>query len=166
MHLTPFSLSLSLLQLRVMSVGNRLLWVPCRSHFPSLSITHAYPHMFLTQKRHWTHHKRKQEIDLIGRLTESALAVGMLGHWSAGNEISQQELIDVCNAWQCFHLRLNQQKGGREHGAQKCQKGHRDERLTAFTNYYWPQNTTLDKCELPFWWFVLPVWNEQVFSIE
>lgn len=107
-------------------VGNWLLWVPCRSHFPSLSITHAYPYMFLTQKRHWTHHKRKQKIVLIGRHTESALAVGMLGHWSArvtaGNEISQQELIDVCNAWQCFHLRLKQLKGGREHGAQKCRK--------------------------------------------
>lgn len=59
-------------------------------------------------------------------LVESAIAVGMLGHWSArvtaGNEISQQELIDVCNACPCFYLRLKQEEGGREHGAQKRRK--------------------------------------------
>lgn len=108
-------------------------------------------------------------------LVVSSLAVGMLGHWSArvtaGNEISQQELIDVCNAWTCFHLRLKQQKGGREHGVWKCRKTKMPKgplrwkvnclhKLLLTLEYY------IRKVWVPFWWFLLPVSSEQALSIE
>lgn len=57
-------------------VGNWLLWVPCLSHFPSLSVTYTPTQVPLAhtikhtldgiQKRHWTLHKQMQNSVLIG----------------------------------------------------------------------------------------------------
>lgn len=114
------SFSLSFCNTHTHTHPRELLW-----HTLSRNQTCSRRHSEKNKKTQQTHHKVMQNSILIRRHTWFIIistshpfcsGKSQLSPWecwdigphgvTAGNEISQQELIDVCNAWPCFHLRL------------------------------------------------------------